>query len=191
MKNQVCSGLSDEHLIREYLAGDDDCFGILYTRYYEKVYSRCYSFSRNHDDAFDMTQDVLLKAMSSADSFSGLSKFSTWLYAVTNNYCITRTSRNNKWFHENISAAQDIPDREPDEEDFEERLKRENIESSLETCLMMLPEPERHMLVLKYQRHYSIKDLQKAFALSASAVKMRLSRARLKMGQIIMLRSAA
>jgi len=41
-----------------------------------------------------------------------------------------------------------------------------------------LPEKDKRMLELKYHQNYSVKDLQKEFGLSASAVKMRLMRSR-------------
>jgi DNA-directed RNA polymerase specialized sigma24 family protein len=47
------------------------------------------------------------------------------------------------------------------------------------------------MLILKYRKNYSVKELQKEFDLSSSAVKMRLLRARMKMCQIISLEEAA
>lgn len=71
MKNLMYTGLTDEQLIGEFLKGDNNCSGILYRRYYSMVYSKCFSFSRNHDDAFDMTQQILLKAISNVGTFEG------------------------------------------------------------------------------------------------------------------------
>ena len=153
MKNLRYAGLSDEQLISEFLKGDNNCYGILYSRYYTKVYSKCYSFTLNSDDAFDMTQEILMKAICNVGSFGGNSKFSTWLYSIATNYCITQTGKKSRRYHEDIKAAHQI-------------------------------------LVMKYRQNYSVKDLQKEFALSASAVKMRLLRARTKMGQIMSLQDA-
>lgn len=191
MKNLNYAGLSDEQLISEFLKGDNNCYGILYSRYYTKVYSKCYSFSLNSDDAFDMAQEILMKAICNVGSFGGNSKFSTWLYSIATNYCITQTVKKNRRHHEDIKAAHQILEERPDEEDYEERLKWEEMELKLDEYLLMLSEEERQILVLKYRQNYSVKDLQKEFALSASAVKMRLLRARTKMGQILSLQDAA
>ncbi|NJK87509.1 MAG: hypothetical protein HC906_17530 [Bacteroidales bacterium] len=43
-----------------------------------------------------------------------------------------------------------------------------------------IPEIDQVMLRMKYEHNYSIKELQDSFNLSASAVKMRLQRARNK-----------
>ena len=179
------SGYSDEQLIHGFLQGDTNCFGILYSRYYSKVYSRCYSFSRNSEDAFDMTQEVLLKAICKVSSFEGNSKFSTWLYAITTNYCITQSAKKSWKYLEDMNVAYDTHDERMDVEAYHERMKWEKLESDLDEYLELLTEEERQVLVLKYRMNYSVKELQKEFALSASAVKMRLHRARLKMSQLI------
>ncbi len=191
MKDLMYAGLSDEQLIGELLNGDSNCFGIIYSRYYQKVYSKCYSFSKNGDDAFDMTQEVLLKAICNVGSFEGNSKFSTWLYSITTNYCISQSSKKSRKYYEDIMAANHILADRMDEEDFEERLRWEALESNLDKYLKLLSEEERQLLVLKYRQNYSVKELQKEFDLSASAVKMRLLRARMKMSQIISLQEAA
>lgn len=191
MKTLVLTGLSDEQLISEYLKGDNDCYGILYCRYYTKVYSKCYSFSRNRDDAFDMTQEILLKAFCNVGSFGGNSKFSTWLYSIATNYCISQTRKKSNHYHEDIMKADQILAERMDEEEYKKRVKWEALESSLDEYLMMLSEEERQILVLKYRQNYSVKDLQNEFDLSASAVKMRLLRARAKMSQVMKLQDAA
>jgi len=191
MNNLLYTGYSDEQLIGEYLKGDNNCFGILYNRYYPKVYSKCYSFAKNGDDAFDMTQEILLKAISNVGSFEGNAKFSTWLYSISTNYCITFSSKKSKKYHEDIRAARQILVDWMDDQDFEERQRREAMELKLDDYLMLLPEEERQLMILKYRKNYSVKDLQKEFDLSASAVKMRLLRARMKMSQIISLQEAA
>jgi RNA polymerase sigma-70 factor (ECF subfamily) len=191
MKNLMNSEYSDEKLIYHFLNGDSHCFGILYSRYFPKVYAKCYSFSRNGDDAFDMTQEILLKVYSKMGSFEGNSKFSTWLYSISTNYCITYSSKRSRKYQEDISAARHILDDWMDVQDFEERLRRESLESKLDHYLKLLSEEERQFLVLKYRMNYSVKDLQKKFDLSASAVKMRLLRARTKIHQLISLKDAA
>lgn len=182
---------SDEQLIGLFLDGDKNCFGVLYSRYYSKVYSRCYSFSRNSDDAFDMTQEILLKAICNVSSFGGKSKFSTWLYSIATNYCITQSSIKSRRYHEDLTAAHQILEEGMDEDDYEERVRWEGLESNLDEYLKQLPEEERQLLILKYRKNYSVKEIQQKFDLSASAVKMRLLRARMKMSQIISLQEAA
>ena len=185
------AGYSDAQLISQFLNGDMDGFGVLYCRYYPKVYAKCYSFSRNGDDAFDMTQEILLKAISNVGSFGGNSKFSTWLYSIASNYCITQSGKKSRKYQEDVKVAYELLDERLDEEDYRARKKWEALEANLDVYLNMLSEEERQLLVLKYRENFSVKDLQKEFDLSASAVKMRLHRARMKMNEMIRLEEAA
>lgn len=185
MKTNVKIDLSDEKLIAEYLNGDNNCLGILYTRYYSKVYYKCLSFSRNQDAAFDMAQDILMKAFSNIESFKGSSRFSTWLYSITSNHCISIAAKSKNECRLDEGSEYNIIVDDIDDEGFKARQNREDIELKIDDFLMQLPENDGKMLDLKYRRDYSVKALQREFNLSASAVKMRLLRARKKMEQII------
>lgn len=185
MKPAEKINLSDEQLVREYLKGDNNSLGILYNRYYSKVYHKCLSFSRNPDYAFDLAQDVLMKAFSKMESFKGSSKFSTWLFAITSNHCISQTAKSKYECSLNAGSDCNIIADDIDEEELEARNNREEMELKIDRYLLLLAENDRKMLDLKYRLDYSIKDLQREFKLSASAVKMRLLRARNKIGQII------
>lgn len=191
MKAIECSGLSDEQLIYGVLDGNNENFGVIYSRYFSKVYAKCYSFSRNHDDAFDHTQEILLKAINNAGSFAGNSKFSTWLYSIATNYCITQTVKRNRIFFEEVQTGKMIAETDFGIEEFEERYKREELEDNIDAFLEQLSDEEKEILILKYRKNYSIKDLQLEYNLTASAIKMRLLRARLKIGLLLALGEAA
>ena len=184
MKTTVISNLTDEQLLNEYLNGDNDALGILYNRYYKKVYHKCLSFIKNSDDAFDLAQDVLMKAFSNAWSFKGESKFSTWLFSITHNYCVSQISRTNKTRFESINSQNFLLDESIDVLEFEERKQREYREMELNNYMNELPEIDKQILDLKYRQNYSVRDLQEKFNLSSSAVKMRLMRARQKVEQV-------
>jgi RNA polymerase sigma-70 factor (ECF subfamily) len=175
---------SDEQLIQDYLSGGINSIGILYNRYYPKVYHKCLSFTKNADDAFDFTQDVLLKAFSKIVSFKGEAKFSTWLYSITHNYCISQFDRKKKITYNNFESVFDNVCDGIDSEELNTRKLREDKELDLNQYLDQIPETDKKMLELKYRYNYSIQDLQNEFSISASAVKMRLLRARQKIEQL-------
>ena len=184
-------GPSDEQLVYGLLNGDNKSMGILYSRYYSKVFHKCLTFSRNRDDAFDLTQDIMIKAFSNIPSFQGHSKFSTWLYSITQNHCISTVSRAEKGVaaecHHGYAVL--IPD--SDQEELDTRRRREEIEFGMDEYLRKLPEDDKKILELKYHQKYSIKAIQDELNLSSSAVKMRLMRARQKFREILDGRKAA
>jgi RNA polymerase sigma-70 factor (ECF subfamily) len=185
MKTAGKINLNDEQLVKEYLKGDNNSLGLLYNRYYAKVYHKCLSFCGNPDDAFDLAQDILMKAFSNIESFKGSSKFSTWLFSITTNHCISTAAKSKKECRLNADSDYNFIANDMNEEELAARKNRENLELRMDEYLLQLPENDSKMLDLKYRLDYSIKDLQREFRLSASAVKMRLLRARNKLGQII------
>lgn len=58
-------------------------------RYRGRVYLWCRRYARNHDDALEMAQEALLAAYRGLGSFRGRSRFSSWLFAITRNRCLS------------------------------------------------------------------------------------------------------
>jgi RNA polymerase sigma factor (sigma-70 family) len=185
MKTTAKSYLSDEQIVRRYLEGDHNSLGELYNRYYAKVYHKCLSFTKNHEDAFDLAQDILMKTFSNIESFKGSSRFSTWLFAITTNHCISQAAKTKRKCSLHEGTDCNLMTEDPESEEIEVRMKREDMELNMDHYLRQLPETDRKMLELKYLHSYSVKELQETFNLTVSAVKMRLLRARLKMQQLI------
>ncbi|MCW3807904.1 RNA polymerase sigma factor [Plebeiibacterium marinum] len=175
--------ISDEVLIQQYYQGDSNGIEVLYNRYYLKVFNKCLSFTHNMDDAFDLTQDIFVKVFSKKNAFKGNSLFSTWLYAVVFNHCASSVkvkSRSKQEFFDLLS----VPVAEDDDMDrIEERRLKEDQELYLYRALDEIPEQDKVLLELKYQNNYSVKDIQSELQISESAVKMRLMRARQKVGK--------
>ncbi|MBN1599305.1 MAG: RNA polymerase sigma factor [Bacteroidales bacterium] len=182
MKSQVCVKVSDEHLVVLVQNGDHSSMSALYNKYFKLVYQKCFSFVKNDDDAYDLTQDIMIKVFDKISFYKGKSSFSTWLYAIAHNHCITYIVKQNKQRKESIYSVPDLAD-DSVSDNYELRDESEKREIYLLNILNEMPVVEREMLEKKYRYNYSILDLQKEFNLSASAVKMRLMRARQKMEQ--------
>jgi RNA polymerase sigma-70 factor (ECF subfamily) len=85
---------SDEDLLTIYRDDPDGirgrrAAGEALSRYRGRVYQWCHRMVRHHERALDLAQDVLLKAWTSLPSFAGRSRFSSWLYAIARNECLT------------------------------------------------------------------------------------------------------
>lgn len=183
--------MSDEYFLGALKQEKQYSLGELYRRYYPKVYHTCFSYAKNQEDAFDLAHDVMLKVFNNIDAFQGKSSFSTWLYSITRNHCLSIISKKKMLYFEDVHAAHNLIAEEVCSEQLEQRQKKEQMELELQHYIELLPENDKKMLELKYFHKYSVKDLQKEFNLSASAVKMRLLRARQRIEQILEVRTAA
>jgi RNA polymerase sigma-70 factor (ECF subfamily) len=63
--------------------------GHLLARYRGRVYAWAFRLMREHEDALDVAQVVLLKAWRALPDFDARSRFSSWLFAMTRNECLT------------------------------------------------------------------------------------------------------
>jgi RNA polymerase sigma-70 factor (ECF subfamily) len=182
---------SDEYLLHAIGEEKQHSLGELYSRYYSRVYHTCFSYTQNPDDAFDFAQDVMLKVFTSIETFEGKSSFSTWLFAITRNHCLSMLSKKRICYFELSQAGKNLVSEELNTEDLEKRVRDEKLELDLKHYLALLPENDKKMLELKYFHKYSVKDLQREFSLSSSAIKMRLLRARKRIEQMLELSAAA
>ncbi|GAB3960839.1 RNA polymerase sigma factor [Spirosoma harenae] len=167
------SALKDEQLIHRFqLTNELDCFDQLYRRYENKVYSQCLKVTCNSDDAQDFTQDIFIKVFMKLKGFENRSAFSTWLYAISHNYCIEKLKaaarmRKESLDVETLSLAND-KDMEAQDSHFNQLLYLVNT----------LPKEEVTLLRLKYEQGLSIKEIGMRYNVSDSTIKMRLKRSR-------------
>jgi RNA polymerase sigma-70 factor (ECF subfamily) len=74
---------SDEELVRSAQMGSQDAFVLLYERYFPTVFARV-RFKVPESDIEDVTQEIFIAMLKSLGSFKGQSKFSTWIWTITN-----------------------------------------------------------------------------------------------------------
>ena len=80
----------DEHRVIEMVQqGNTNAFSHLVSKYQDTVFSIALKVLKNRDDAQEIAQESFIKAYRSIHTFQGKSKFSTWLYSITYNTCIT------------------------------------------------------------------------------------------------------
>lgn len=183
-KEDLYVQLSDEELVKQIVADNDPMlFGKLYDRYVTMVYNKCYGFAKSADEAEDLTQDVFLQLFIKLRTFKGKSKFSTWLYSFTYNFCVNYVNRNKQLKIRDKSVQVETSEHKlteevPDESLFE--MKADKLKKALE----LIAAEDKSLLLLKYQDGASIKDLVSLWEIGESAVKMRIKRAKERLVEI-------
>jgi RNA polymerase sigma factor (sigma-70 family) len=172
--------LKDEELIRIYVnTQQNNCFEEIYNRYVNKVYRRCLSLTKDTAKAEDFTQDIFIRVIGNINRFGERSAFSTWLYAVSYNYCMDQLRQANRsgTIALNDDSDYDLAD-SSDGDVLEEQL------CQLAQVMKTVSDEEINLLRLKYQEGLDIKDIARQFNLKDSAVKMRLKRTRDKIRRL-------
>ncbi len=74
--------LTDDELIVQCINGDKLALDELVWRYRKTVFAFAYSVTRNHEDAEDLTQEILLEALRSLYALRSPAKFRAWLHTI-------------------------------------------------------------------------------------------------------------
>lgn len=176
--------LTDEDLVKKIIKDNNPMlFGRLYDRYATMVYNKCYGFAKTKSEAEDLTQDVFLLLFVKLNTFKGNSKFSTWLYSLTYNFCTNYVNRDKqKKIRDNSVPVED------QNQNFSTDISDADLfqmkSGKLEKALKLIDPDDKSILLLKYQDGVSIKELTKLMEISESAIKMRLKRAKTRIIEI-------
>lgn len=177
--SQVPQYAADEDVIDRYLSDQSHKdFEILYTRYSKKVFGKCLSILKDEEKAQDATQEIFVKIILNLDKFRRRSRFSTWIYSITYNYCIDYVRRSKK--DKSILVEDMANEYDRASEDVEDHLLLEINVKRLKDILNQVTVADKMILMMKYQDDLSIREISKIIDKSESAIKMQIKRAKLR-----------
>jgi RNA polymerase sigma-70 factor (ECF subfamily) len=173
--------LSDEELVYKIVeTNNTHLFSVLYDRYSSVVYNKCYGFSKNKEEAEDLTHDVFIRLFVKLRTFKGKSKFSTWLYSFTYNFCVNYVQRDKHKKNENKTVVTDQIKEEDAFDEIDDAALFELKADKLGKAMSIIDPNDKMILMMKYQDDLSIKEISEGLEIGESAVKMRLKRAKEK-----------
>lgn len=176
------SDFGDEYYIERILNGDQSSYALLVERYKNMVFTIAIRMLKNHELAEEVSQDAFLKAYKSLKQFQKKSKFSTWLYRIVYNQCISelRKQKQNTMSIDDESSSKSVLNIE-DTLSKTEGLENEDRKYYIEKALSYLPEDDRMIITLFYQNEMTTEEIANIVNLSVSNVKVKLYRSRNKL----------
>ncbi len=170
--------VTDEELVKLYLETQNVAyFNLIYKRYSGKILGKSLSLLKSESEAEDATQDIMMKILLNMSKFSGKSRFSTWIYSITYNYCIDFLRRKKK---DPSIYVDDFIENLDVEDDVEDKFLLEMNVKRLKVVLEDIPTGDKAILLMKYQDEMSIKEIGSILDKSESAIKMKIKRAKQK-----------
>ncbi len=136
-----------------------------YDNYADQLYRVALSHLRNPEDAMDAVQDVFLKLHCSGKPFRDSEHERAWLLRVTINRC------------HDLARRQTVRTYTP-LEDVTHLAAKSDERPTVLLEVDRLPVTLKSVVILHYLEGFSVEETASILKLSASAVKMRLSRAR-------------
>ncbi len=177
---------TDEELVRKCqseLPYQTTSFEILVTRYKDKVFAKAANMLRNKDDASDVTQEVFLQVFSNLPSFRLDSSFSTWLYSIAVNRCLSyiETRKRRPWWWLTVDIEEFQAAQQEEEALFllvGQSTQKEDLRKIIDRTFERLSDLSREILTLRYIEEMDLKSISAELGIGLSAAKMRLGRAR-------------
>ncbi len=171
--------LSDIELIHQAKQGNENAFEQLVYRYDRIVLSIALKYTGNTDDAKDLYQEVFIRAYRGINNFQFRSEFSSWLYRIAVNVCLSYKSRSKE--HLKVSINEEVDDTDftknvseqlvyegssPEEAAAENELT-EIVDAALET----LSPRQKMTFVLKHYEGYKIREIAEMLNCKEGTVK--------------------
>jgi len=172
---------SDKDLISSALGGNQIAYRHLLLKYQDMVYSVTRNLMPTEEDAQDLAQESFVKAFQSLKNFEGRSKFSTWLYTIAYNSCLTSLRKKRVKLQELTFGDDAIDFEDCYALDGFELLNIEQRQTFIKTAISTLKEIDQLILTLFYFQDQSLQEIGEICNLEANTVKVKLHRARTRL----------
>lgn len=172
---QVPAVEDERALVRRGQAGDNDAFARLVERNQAGVYNLALRMTRDPEEAIDMTQETFLRAWRSLPGFRAEAKFSTWLYRIAYNVCLSRRIVHRATLAD-PGAADSIP--APAGEEPPAIVLRQERRERVAAAMNKLTPAYRLVLDLYYWRDCTYEEIAAILDLPMGTVKTHLFRAK-------------
>ena len=171
-------------VVAAILAGETARFEEIVTLFRERNFRIAWRMAQDREDAFDISQEVFLRAFRALRSWHGRARFSTWLHRIAINASIDYVRRRSRYRDSTESLDEMEPERlsaveakharpdQPRHLAYSSELRREILEA-----VRRLPPRQRRCFVLRHYHECSIRDIAAVLAITEGAVKRHLHRA--------------
>ena len=179
--SSMSTGLNDSEIISKVLNGDQQAYALLVQRYQNYVFTLSLRFTKNREDAEEVSQDIFIKAYRALADFKGSSKFSTWLYTIVNNTCITFLRKKKL---ETYSLDKEGVFESADSQDSGLRanlVEQKSKVAMVNLAIQMLNPDDAEIITLFYKAEQSLEEIARVLGLETNTAKVRLHRARTRL----------
>ena len=133
------------------------------------IIKMCRAYTNSQEDFEDYYQEVCLQIWRSKDNFKAQSKWSTWIYRLSLNVCLTLLKKNKKGVHYFAS------DTLPDEVIEDSHVFADESLNNLYDAIKKLSEIDRGIIML-YLEYKSYQEIARITGTNANNVGVRIKR---------------
>jgi len=170
--------LSEKELITKAQNGDQFAFEQLVYNYDRAVLLIAMRYARNDDDAKDIYQEVFIRVFRGLKKFEFRSEFSTWLFRITTNVCITYKTRKKEQMmislqneFEDEQTGYDSANLVSDKRSPEEVTLGNDLQIFIGNAVDSLSAKQKMTFVLKHYEGYKIREIAEMLNCKEGTVK--------------------
>ncbi len=181
---------TDEDLVKSYYQGNEEALEMLFARYKMPILNFSLRILNGRADAEDVTSEVFLSLFAKKYAPKQGVRFSTWLFTVARNACLTQKRKQKKmfgmWFTKKESSTYEEWNI-PDKADLpNEVLSKKEEALKVKQAIQNLPELQKEILILREYHFFKYAQISEIVGCSLEQVKINIFRARENLRGVLM-----
>ncbi|NLN94133.1 MAG: sigma-70 family RNA polymerase sigma factor [Candidatus Hydrogenedens sp.] len=177
------TAIEDLELTAKARQGDTGAFEDLVRRYRNEVYALCFYFTRNREDAWDLSQEVFIKAWRALSRFRGDSSFKTWLMRIAANHSKDHLKKRRLQVTAYDDALQ-VPETRS-HQNPRGQAEANEIGRAIEAAVGQLPPKLQLAFILREYQGLSYQEMAEVMECNVGTVMSRLFNARRRLQKIL------
>ncbi len=166
--------------------GDRGAQEALVRLYERRIYGHILRLVKNTEDARDILQETMVRALTQLDQFDPAHSFAGWLYRIATNKALDflrhrRVELRTFTYEEDVSIETFADGAVPGDEMVAERLNWETVE----VCMERLDPRYKAVLFLRYKDGLAYKEIAQALEMPMGTVKVLLHRGRNELKRLV------
>lgn len=160
---QSLAQLTDDKLVSNYANGNPEAFDVLLQRHQSRLMNYIFQQCNNAQLAEDIFQETFVKAIVTIrnGNYTESGKFANWLFRIARNLVVDHFRRENA---ENTFSTDDadfdvLNRKDLSDITIEDELVDLQIRDDLRTLIKALPFAQMQVLVMRYYRNLSFKEI--------------------------------
>ncbi len=165
----------DEELMVAVGKGDIAAFEQIVVRYQQFAWRVAYRYTGNRTDAEEISQEVFLRILDSAQNYRPFAKFSTYLYKAVANLCLDHIRKKRPQLTGEFPADKEFAET-PDS-----KLQIQERDQAVKQVVNSLPARQRMVVILRYYENLPYSQIAASMNISIKAAERLLAHAREKL----------
>jgi RNA polymerase sigma-70 factor (ECF subfamily) len=154
--------------------GDALSFNRLVLRWERTVYNLALRMLDDREEAAEAAQETFLLAFRGIGRFRRGARFSTWLYRIALNRCLSRLRSRPRGVHLSLDAMETVPSGLEVPGTQEKELLRSERNRKIAAALARLPPEQRAAVELRFFQELTFEEIAQVLEVSPSTVKSRI-----------------